>query len=119
MCGLSLIVMSRGFSLLQLTTLLLMVASHSGSFSCGAQALGAPASAVAARRLGSCGTWAWLLCSMWHLPRPEIKPVSPALAGGFLYHQRSSQIFEKANQLVSKGSLVAYRGKKNQVLHIC
>ena len=32
----------------------------------------------------SCGAWAWLLCGMWDLPRPGIKPVSPTLAGGFL-----------------------------------
>ena len=36
------------------------------------------------RRLRSCGAWALLLCGMWTLPRPEIKPVSPALAGRFL-----------------------------------
>ena len=34
--------------------------------------------------LSSCGTQAWLLCSMWDLPRPGIEPMSPALAGGFL-----------------------------------
>ena len=72
-------------------------ASHCGGFSCcGAQALGARASAVVARRLSSCGlralerrlsscgTWAQLLRSMWNPPGPGIKPVSPALAGGFL-----------------------------------
>ena len=30
------------------------------------------------------GPWAWLLPSMWNLPRPGIEPVSSALAGGFL-----------------------------------
>ena len=35
-------------------------------------------------RLGSCGTWAKLLCSVWDLPGPGLGPVSPALAGGFL-----------------------------------
>ena len=35
-------------------------------------------------RLSSCGTQAQLLRSMWDLPRPEVKPMSPALAGGFL-----------------------------------
>ena len=29
------------------------------------------------------GTWAGLLHSTWHLPRPGIKPVYPALAGEF------------------------------------
>ena len=38
------------------------------------------------RRVGfsSCGTQAQLPCSMWNLPRPEIEPVSPVSAGGFL-----------------------------------
>ena len=34
--------------------------------------------------LQSYGAQASLLHSMWNLPGPEIKPVSPALAGGFL-----------------------------------
>ena len=33
------------------------------------------------RRLSNCGSRAQLLCSMWDLPRPGLKPVSPALAG--------------------------------------
>ena len=32
----------------------------------------------------SCGAQAWLLRGMWDLPRLGIKPISPALAGGFL-----------------------------------
>ena len=47
-----------------------------GLSSCGSQAL--------ERRLGSCGARAWLLCSMWDLPRPGLEPMSPALAGEFL-----------------------------------
>ena len=35
-------------------------------------------------RLSSCGTWAQLLHGMWNSPGPGIKPVSLALAGGFL-----------------------------------
>ena len=59
-------------------------ASHCSGFSgCGAGALGEPASAVAARGPSSCGAWASLLCRIWDLPRPGIKPVSPALAGSF------------------------------------
>ena len=42
------------------------------------------ASVVAARKLSSCGAWALLPQSMWNLPGPEIEPMSPALAGGFL-----------------------------------
>ena len=34
--------------------------------------------------LSSYGAQAWLLCDVWHLPRPGIEPVSPALAGGIL-----------------------------------
>ena len=72
-------------------------ASHCGSFACcGAWALGTRASVVVARgfsscgsralesRLSSCGARAYLLRSMWDLPRPGLEPVSPALAGGFL-----------------------------------
>ena len=72
-------------------------ASHCGGFSCrGAQALGARASVVVARRLSicgsqalecrlsSCGTRAQLLRGMWDLPGPGLEPVSPALAGRFL-----------------------------------
>ena len=56
---------------------------------------GAPASVVAAlelsscglpapaRRLSSCGPQASLLLGAWSLPRPGIKPMSPALAGRF------------------------------------
>ena len=74
-----------------------MWASHCGGFSCcGARALGTWASVVAARelsscgsqalerRLSSCGAWAQLLHGMWDLPGLGLKPVSPALAGGFL-----------------------------------
>ena len=53
-------------------------------FSCGAQALGAQASAVAVPRVGGCGTWALLFHSRWDLPGPGIKPVSLALQGRFL-----------------------------------
>ena len=72
-------------------------ASHCGGLAyCGAQVLGARASAVAAhrlsscgswapeRRLSSCGTWAQLLRGMWDLLGPGLEPVSPALAGGLL-----------------------------------
>ena len=35
------------------------------------------------RRLSSCCSWAQLLRGMWDLPRPELEPVSSALAGRF------------------------------------
>ena len=57
-------------------------ASRCGGFSfCGARALGEWA---LERRLSACGEWAQLLCGMWDLPGPGLKPVSPELAGGLL-----------------------------------
>ena len=35
------------------------------------------------RRLSNCGSRAQLLRGMWDLPRPGLKPASPALAGRF------------------------------------
>ena len=67
----------RGLLFVAVCELLITVASH-----CGARALGARASVVAACGLSSCGSRAYLLCGMWDLPGPGIKPVSPALAGG-------------------------------------
>ena len=59
-----------------------------GLSSCGSQALEHKLSSCGSWalecRLSSCGTRASLLCGMWDLPRPGLKPVSPALAGGFL-----------------------------------
>ena len=34
-------------------------------------------------RLSNCGSRAQLIRGMWDLPRPELEPVSPALAGRF------------------------------------
>ena len=52
------------------------VVAARGLSSCGLQALEC--------RLSSCGARAQLLRSMWDLPGPGLKPVSPALTGGFL-----------------------------------
>ena len=52
-----------------------VVVAH-GLSSCGSQAL--------ERRLSSCSAQALLLRGMWYLPGPGLKPLSPALAGGFL-----------------------------------
>ena len=41
------------------------------------------ASLIEERRLSSCGSWTRSLRGMWHLPRPGLEPVSPALAGRF------------------------------------
>ena len=72
-------------------------ASRCSGFSCcGAKSLGTWASVVSAHglssrgfqalehRFRSCGTLAWLLCSLWNCPRSGIKPMSPALADRFL-----------------------------------
>ena len=88
----------EGFSLVAVCGLL------TGGFSCcRAPALGARASAVEAHGLSSCSSRApghrlnrnsarvWLPCGMWDLPRSGIEPVSPALAGGFLYHWAISE----------------------------
>ena len=65
---------------------------------------GAKASVVVTRGLSSysvwalecagfchCGAWAKLLCGMWNLPKPGIKPVSFTLTGGFLSTEPSGK----------------------------
>ena len=81
--GFSLVVASRGcsswpcegFSLQWLLTLHSMALGLTSFSSCSSWAL--------EYRLNSCGTQAELFWVMWNLPKPRIKPVSPALAGGF------------------------------------
>ena len=46
-----------------------------GLSTCGSRAL--------EHRPSSCGSQAYFFLSMWNLPRSEIEPVTPALAGGF------------------------------------
>ena len=64
-----------------------VVVAH-GLSSCGSWALECRLSSCGSCalecRLSSCGTRALLLCGMWDLPGSGLKPVSPALAGGFL-----------------------------------
>ena len=79
-----LVAVSGGYSSLRCTAfslrwLLLLQSTGSGCAgfsSCGSRALEC--------RLSSCGARAQLLHGMWDLPGPGLKPVSPALAGGFL-----------------------------------
>ena len=73
-------------------------ASHCSGFSCyTAQALGMQSSvfvacgfnscgsqALECAGFSSCGAWTYLVSGIWTPPRPEIEPMSPALAGGFL-----------------------------------
>ena len=82
--GLSLVAESGGYCLVTGHRLLTVAASlvvehdfrHTSFSGCGLQAL--------ERGLNSCGAQAQLLHGTWNLPVPGIKPVSPALAGGFL-----------------------------------
>ena len=81
----------RGFCLVGVCGLFIavtFVAEHRLS-SAGASVVvhGLHSSWTQEHRLSSCGTLAWLPFSMWGLPRPGIKPVSPALAGGVLNTQ--------------------------------
>ena len=92
-CGLfSLVAVSGGYSSLwcasfSLRWLLLLRSTgsrHAGSVVAACRPQGAWASVVVAHSLSSCGTLTLLFCSVWDLPRPGIKPMCPALAGGFL-----------------------------------
>ena len=48
-----------------------------------AHVLSSSSSQALQHRLNSCSTWAWFSHGMWNLLRSGIKPMSPALAGGF------------------------------------
>ena len=64
-------------------------ASRCGGFSCyGARSLrlkgfSSCGSRVLENRLSNCGMWAQLHCGKGDLPRPGVKSIFPALAGGF------------------------------------
>ena len=76
--GLSLVVASGGHSSSQ-------CGGHSSS-RCAGLSLSRPLVAehrLQTRRPSNCGSWAELLRGMWDLPRPGLKPASPALAGRF------------------------------------
>ena len=75
----SLVIMSRGYSLVVVCALLIAMASlavehelYTGFSSCGAWVL--------EHRHNSCDTRAQLLCNTWAPPRSGNEPVSPALA---------------------------------------
>ena len=70
--GLSLVVASRGQSLVMMCGLLIMVASCVVEH--GLQGVG----------FSGCGAWAQLPCGMWNLPGLGIEPLSLAQAGRFL-----------------------------------
>ena len=73
-----------GFSVWQLLLLQRTDSMHLGFSGCGVwtHLLGLPGSR--ARGLTGCGVGTWSPCSMWNLPGSGVKPISPALAGGFL-----------------------------------
>ena len=96
--GLSLVAMSgdysslrcTGFSLRWLLLLQSTGSRHTGFSSCSTRAsvvvahgLSSCGAQAPESRLSSCGARAQLLCGMWDLPGPGLKPVSPALAGRF------------------------------------
>ena len=72
-----------GFSLRWLLLLQSTGSRHAG-FSSGGSWAQQCGSWALERRLSSCGTQAQLLHGLWDLLRPGLKPMSPALAGGFL-----------------------------------
>ena len=80
---------------------------HAGFSSCGSQAL--------ERGLSSCGSRAQLLRSMWDLPGPGLKPVSPALAGRFLTTappgKHLSRFLKVILMVFSQGSWRCYKEK--------
>ena len=58
-------------------------------------------------RLSNCGSRAQLLRSTWDLPRPGLKPMSPALAGRFstTVPPGKPQEFAILNRVVSEGPI--------------
>ena len=82
---------SRGYCLLAVHGLLMVVASLVAEHGFwGSQAsvvamcgLSSGGSRAPGHNHSSCGTWAHLLLHMWDLPRPGIEPISLALAGRF------------------------------------
>ena len=89
-CGLSVVVVSRGYSLLwcaafslQWLLLLWSTGSRRAGFSSCGMWLRSCGSRALERRLSSCGARAYLFRGMWDLPEPVLEPVSPALAGRF------------------------------------
>ena len=80
--GFSLVAVSGGHSHVGVSRLLIAVAprvEEHGLQSVGFSGFGPWA---LGHRLASCASRAYWLCSMWDLPSPGIKPVSPASAGG-------------------------------------
>ena len=83
--------LGRGYSLAVVCRLLILAASLAAEHglqcvwasALAARGLQQCSSRAVAHRFNSCGARANLLLGMWDLPRSGIKPVAPALAGGF------------------------------------
>ena len=95
--GRSVVVVSRGYSLVAVSGLLTAVASlveehelqgcklprGSSCHVAAAQGLSSCGSWALERSFSCCGSWSQLLHGTWDLPKSGSKPVSPALAGRF------------------------------------
>ena len=78
--GFSLVVASGGYSSSRRPSLSCSVFPCCGARAAGHEDFSSSGSWALEHRLGSCGSWAWLLCN---LPRLRMEPMSLALAGGF------------------------------------
>ena len=81
--GFSLVVASRGCSSWQCEGFSLQWLLRFRSLALGLTSFSSCRSWALEHKLSSWGAQAELFWVMWNLPKPRIKPVSPALAGGF------------------------------------
>ena len=81
--GFSLAEVVRGYTWLRCTSFSLQVLLLFQSQALGLAGFRSYGAQAREPRLSRCDTQARLLPGMWDLPRPGIKPISPALAGGF------------------------------------
>ena len=65
---------------------------HRGFSSCNTYMLSSWGSWTLECMLSACGTRTLLLCIMWNLPEPRIKPAFPALACGFPIHCNTREV---------------------------
>ena len=80
--GFSLVAAREGYSLVVVCRLFVAVASIVAGHRLGWECSSCDSQALE-HRLCNCGIQTWLFHSMWDLPRPGIKPVTPAPAGKF------------------------------------
>ena len=62
---------------------------------------------------------AWLLCGVWDLPGAGIKPLSPALAGGFFTTEPPGKPSHSILLLSSSAEKVARKPPRGQLGTIC